>query len=208
MANNVIVGLTGPTGAGKSTACLEMVMHGCAVIDCDVLAHRVLNENKTCQKELTDRFGADIIIADGKDKGKMDRKLLGSRAFASEENTAALNAITHPHIRTAMENEIQKLQESGKEIIILDAPTLIESGTTAMCDKIIVVTAPAEVRKARIMERDNLTEGAADARMSAQKPETFYTEHADFIIDGTLDLCCLAERVHSIVRELKGAHHA
>ena len=208
MANNVIVGLTGPTGAGKSTACLEMVMYGCSVIDCDVLAHRVLNENKACQDELTARFGEDIIITEGKEKGKMDRKLLGSRAFSSKENTAALNAITHPHIRAAMEHEIQKLQESGKQVIILDAPTLIESGTTAMCDKIIVVTAPEAIRKARIMERDQLTEEAADARMAAQKPEAFYTEHADFIIDGTLDLCCLSEAVHEIVHELKGDHHA
>ena len=87
----------------------------------------------------------------------------------------------------------QGIQENGKEIIILDAPTLIQSGTTAMCDEIIVVTAPEELRRARIMERDKLTEAEADARMSAQKEEAFYTQHADHIIDGTQDLCCLAE---------------
>lgn len=179
-------------------------MEGCAVIDCDVLAHRVLEHSELCKAELAKNFGQDILD----EKGKLNRKLLGSRAFRSKEETNLLNSITHPHILKALREEIRKLKDEKKKFIVLDAPTLLESGSGDLCDFIIVVTAPPEVRKARIIGRDSLAEAEADARMSAQHPEAFYTHHADFVIDGTLEQSNLARKLRTILKSIEGGYHA
>ena len=179
-------------------------MEGCAVIDCDVLAHKVLDNSDPCKAALAANFGQDILD----EKGKLDRKLLGNRAFRSQEETALLNKITHPYILEAMREEIRALKGERKQFIVLDAPTLLESGSGDLCDFIVVVTAPQDVRRARIMERDGLTAAAADQRMAVQHPDAFYTHHADFVIDGTLDNANRSRKVRTILRSIAGGYNA
>jgi dephospho-CoA kinase len=197
--NSIIVGLTGQTGAGKSTIAMELATEGCDVIDCDVLSHRVVERSEACKSSLAENFGQDILD----EKGKLNRKLLGSRAFRSTEETKLLNSITHPYILQTLRSEIRQRKEEKKRFIVLDAPTLLESGCGDLCDFIIVVTAPEDVRRDRIMERDHLTTDEAAARMSIQPPEEFYTDYADFVIDGTLEIPSLSRKVRTILKSIE-----
>ena len=204
MVNSVVIGLTGPTGAGKSTVCVELAAEGCSIIDCDVLAHRVLDNSSPCKEALSKAFGQDILD----DKGKIDRKLLGSRAFGTAEHTKLLNGITHPYILAAIKDEIRKRKEEKRQFIVLDAPTLLESGAGDLCDFVIVVTVPEDIRRERIMQRDCMTAEAADQRIAAQPSATFYTDKADYVIDGTQDPANLSRKVRTILKSITGGYDA
>lgn len=176
----MIIGLTGQTGAGKSTVCEFLRENGLFIIDCDKVARSVTEKGSKTLSLLAEAFGKDIILADG----SLNRRELASRAFQNAEKTELLNSITHP----AITDEINKvISEHKNENIILDAPTLIESGANKLCDKIVSVLADADVRKKRIVARDNLTPVEAEKRMSAQKDDAFYKEFSDAVIYNNAD---------------------
>ena len=204
MVSNIILGLTGPTGAGKSSIAVELAAEGCTVVDCDVLAHRVVEKDEECKTALAERFGQDIL----NEKRKLDRKLLGSRAFRNAEETQALNGITHPYILKAVKEELCRLKGAHKRFIVLDAPTLLESGCAEFCDFIMVVTAPRDIRKERICLRDGLTEEEAEKRLSAQPPESYYTDHADYVLDGAGTPSNLNRKVRTILKSIEGGYDA
>ena len=171
----MIIGLTGQTGAGKSTVCEFLREKGLFIVDCDKVARNVTEKGSKTLDLLAEAFGGDIILSDG----TLNRKELASRAFQSAEKTALLNSITHPEIINAINNVIK---EHKNENIILDAPTLIESGAYKLCDKIVSVLADANIRKERIIARDDISYAEAEKRMSAQKDDSFYKEYSDAVI--------------------------
>ena len=177
-----IIGLTGPTGAGKSEAAQALAEHGCIVVDADAAA-RLATAEPGCQQELMQAFGADIR----RDDGTIDRKLLARRAFASPEATERLNAITHPHILERMRIEAQRALAQGARAVVLDAPLLLECRLDRECDAILVVTAPPEVRLRRICARDELSETDGRQRMHIQHADEYYTSHADRVFENNGD---------------------
>ncbi len=176
----MIIGLTGPTGAGKSTACAAMRDSGCAVIDADQVAREVVRSDSPCLEELTKAFGRDILRPDG----MLSRSQLAQKAFSSHEATARLNAVTHPYIMRAVQQQIEALKERGARFIVLDAPLLFESGADKLCDVVVAVTAPLELRLKRIMQRDGISREAAEKRIGAQREEDYYTLRARYVLDG------------------------
>ncbi len=164
-----IIGLTGPTGAGKSS------LHGVAkelgfrVIDCDKVAREVADSG-ILVAALQKQFGGDVV-----ENGALNRKLLAARAFSSPENTEALNRIMLPAIADKIKSELQ-----GK--VLLDAPTLFESGLHRLCDSTVCVLSSEENRKKRIIERDGLDEKAASIRLSAAKSDEFFRSRADYTL--------------------------
>lgn len=173
-----IIGLTGLTGAGKSTVAQKLMAYGCYHIDADKVAREVINNNEIVKNRLKERFGDDVINADG----TTNRPLLASRAFASEENTNALNDITHPAVTEEIQSIIKDMKEVGYRGVIIDAIALFESGEDKLCDFTVAVVAPKEIRLERIMKRDNITEEKALERINAQKDESFFTKRADFVL--------------------------
>ena len=173
-----IIGLTGLTGAGKSTVAQKLMAYGCYHIDADKVAREVINNNENVKNKLKERFGDDIINADG----TTNRPLLASRAFADEESTNALNEITHPAVIEEIKSIIKDMEEVGYRGIIIDAIALFESGLDSLCDFNVTVIAPKEIRLERIMKRDNITEEKALERINAQKDESFFTSRADFVL--------------------------
>lgn len=173
-----IIGLTGLTGAGKSTVAKKLIAYGCYHIDADRVARDVINNNENVKNKLRERFGEDVVNADG----TTNRPILASRAFASKESTNALNEITHPAVTEEIQSIIKDMEEVGYRGVIIDAIALFESGEDKLCDFTVAVVAPMDIRLERIMKRDGITEEKALERINAQKDEKFFTEKADFVL--------------------------
>ena len=178
MRHGTVVGLTGQTGAGKSTVAEILERFSFKVIDADQIAHLVTEKGSPILKDLQAAFGEDILEEDG----RLNRPLLAERAFASPEETQKLNEITHPAIGHLMQKKIRGAFFDGYEAVILDASQLFEAHLDDICHLVISVTAPEDLRRARIMERDGLTEAQANQRMNAQLPESYFLEHSDVVI--------------------------
>lgn len=174
-----IVGLTGPTGSGKSTFSLIAENKGFFVIDCDKVSREVTEQGSEVLKKLSALFGEDII----KDSC-LDRKLLAARAFKDEKSKQLLEDTIFPYILNGVMEEIENCKNDK---ILLDAPTLFESGIDEICGTVVAVLSPAEIRKKRIIERDDLTALQAEVRMSAGKKDQFYIDRADYIINNNSD---------------------
>ena len=184
----MIVGVTGGTGAGKSTVSEFFANWGGFVIDADVVGHETIRDAKVIQK-LADTFGADILDAEG----QIIRRELGQRAFASFEQRDKLNAIVWPPLRALLAQKIQRaLDEDQNRPVVVDAALLVERGNPKeLVDVLVVVTAPDEIRMRRTMNRLGITEAQAKDRMAAQLPQAEKVRVADFVIqnDTTPDVC-------------------
>lgn len=173
-----IIGLTGQTGAGKSTVAKILEENGLFIINADSVAREVVEKGEPTLTKLANSFGDDILNSDG----TLNRKLLASRAFSSRENTYLLNSITHPAITERIRLKISQAFENGEKAVIIDAPQLFESGENEMCDIIVTVAAPLEIRLHRIMNRDGVTEDEAELRINAQLSEEYYINNSDIVI--------------------------
>lgn len=164
------VGLTGPTGAGKSYVCEIFRQKGFKIIDCDKIAHELTAKNAPILTELASEFGEDVVK-----NGELDRKLLASRAFDTKEHTKKLNSILHPAIA-------EKCKEEAQGLTVLDASQLFEANMQNDCYKVIGVLADENVRIKRIIARDNIIEQQAKLRMSAQFDNDYFIDNCDYII--------------------------
>ena len=171
--------MTGKTGAGKSTAAALLREKGWYVIDGDVLARQVTQKGSPVLQTLASVFGADILLPDG----SLDRKALVRKVNTRSDGKQQLDSITHPAIDALLRAEVQKAQNAGFTRCVFDAAALLESPSKALCEKIIVVTAPEQIRLQRIRSRDGLSEEDARARMRMQKEDDYYLSQADIIIE-------------------------
>ena len=171
-------GLTGKSGSGKTTASKLLEKKGFYVVDGDILARKTTEKGSPVLKKLADCFGEDILLPDG----SLDRRKTAERAFSTPENTQKLNEITHGEIDRLFSLEIEKAKKAEYENCLFDAAALLESPSKERCDKIIVVTAPLEIRLQRILARDSITEQEALRRINAQKDDEYYHSHADILI--------------------------
>lgn len=173
-----VVGLTGPTGSGKGEVSRLWQGYHFAVIDADAVARVIVEPGQPALAALVEEFTDDILNEDG----SLNRRQLAKRAFATPQDTEKLNAITHPHILDHIHRLLMRCEQRQEQVAVIDAPLLFESGLDRVCDAIVAVVAPAEVRQERIRARDGLTEEQARARMAAQPSEDFYTARADVVL--------------------------
>lgn len=174
----VIYGLTGQTGAGKTTVAELLKEKGYLVIDCDITARKVVEKGSPVLDELKAVFGDDII----NENGELIRSALAEKAFANEESRQKLNAITHPAITKLTVKEIAENFTSEHKGVIVDAAAIFDSELVRYCTKMIVVTAPEAERLRRIVLRDGIDEEAAMLRIKAQPDEKYYKERADILV--------------------------
>ena len=179
----LVAGLTGKTGAGKSTVASYLKSKGCFIIDGDIVAREIVMPLSPCLKELAEAFGEDILLADG----SLDRKALAQKAFSSPQGVAMLNNITHPHIKRRFEELLTEAEAQGFSVAIIDAAALLESDCKALCEKIIVVHADEKIRLERILTRDGITREQALTRINGQQDDNYYLRQADIIIYNNSD---------------------
>ena len=168
----IIIGLTGPTGAGKSSLTPVAEKLGYKVIDCDKTARQAVEKGTKGLKALKIAFGEEILLEDG----SLNRKALAQKAFSTIQKTELLNKTLLPFISELV------FKECEGDKVLLDAPTLFESGLNEKCTATVGVLADRETRIERIINRDNLSEAEALIRINAGKTNDFYKQNADFII--------------------------
>lgn len=173
------IGITGPTGAGKTTALQALTQLGSCVIDADQVYHDLLAHNTAMKEALVAQFGTGIVGGDG----PIDRKALGNIVFADPDALARLNAITHQFVQQEIDAQIIRAQATGCPAAAIDAIALIESGMGAACDVVVGILAPKEVRIVRIMAREGISEEYARKRVEAQQPDNFYRTHCTHILE-------------------------
>ena len=188
-----IIGLTGPTGAGKSNLTETAQNLGFKVIDCDQVARKAVEKESEGLKALVKVFGTDILL----ENGELNRKALARKAFATMEQTETLNKTLFPFITELVEKEFDS------DLILLDAPTLIESGLNKKCDKVIGIWADPEIRLKRICERDGLSLEDAKIRLNAGKDESFYKENTDILIYNNGEIPEFRKEISEILTEIK-----
>lgn len=193
-----IIGLTGQSGAGKSTVAKFLENSGFAVINADMLVKKTYESDSPCLKTIALVFGEDIITSNG----TPDRRLLAQRAFETKEKTAMLSSIVHPFVTALFLAEVKNAVQSGTYTIVYDAPQLFESNADIFCDEIIAVVADKAVRLDRICKRDNISEKFALMRMNAQLSEEFFRENCGMIIENNADLDVLNNQLDNLINKL------
>ena len=164
-----IIGITGPTGAGKTTALNELEKLGGCILDADAVYHELLANNQALRRELTERFGP---MED--DQGNFDRKKLGSVVFNDPAALADLNTIAHRYVVAEIGKRLEEAERSGCAAAAVDAIALFESGLDRLCQATLAITAPPDIRVKRIMAREGISEDYARARVAAQKADDYY----------------------------------
>lgn len=192
MKHYKLIGLTGQSGAGKSTVAEVFAKLGAYVINADKIVAELYNAGSPCLKGVAAEFGQDVLGADG----RLDRKLLAQRAFASRERTDALNRLVHPFVTA----RLFELLRGAEGIVVFDAPQLFEANADVICDAVVAVTADKDIRVNRIIKRDSLSEEQAMLRVNAQYGEEYFRARADYIIENNFDeesLRTQAEKVYN-----------
>ena len=174
-----VIGITGPTGAGKTTALNALVSLGGYIIDADEVYHDLTLRSPALREDLVSRFGP---VYEG---NVLDRKRLGTIVFQDPAALEDLNGIIRVHMGPEIEHHVAQAMREGREVVGLDAIALVESGLKARCHCTVAVVAPEALRIRRIMAREGIPEEYARLRVRAQKSGEWFREHCDYAIENT-----------------------
>ncbi|WP_018750431.1 dephospho-CoA kinase [Paenibacillus sanguinis] len=179
------IGLTGGIATGKSTVSRMLAQRGAVIIDADIIAREIMEPGHPVLAAVAERFGQAILHSDG----SLNRKKLGEIIFSQPEERKALEGLTHPAIRIEMKRRISEWEAvDPSKLVVADIPLLYESGLESLYEEIMVVYAPREVQKSRLMSRDGLTEKEAEQRLNAQMDIELKKERAHILIDNSQGL--------------------
>ena len=186
-----IIGLTGGIGSGKSTVAQFLAELGAIIVDADIVGHEVLKYDNEVQLRVVHAFGREIIGADD----EIDRRKLGEIVFGDPEARTKLNRIIHPRMYDMVKTRLEEYRQQAADVVILDAPVLIEAGWSSLVDEVWVTTAPEATILSRLKERAEMSEQESRARIRSQLSSEDRIKHADAVIDTDCSLADLKTRV-------------
>lgn len=191
-----VIGITGPTGAGKSLFCSYLEELGCLHLDCDKIYHSLVNSPSECTRALESEFGPSVI----KPNGSLDRVALGAIVFTpgADALRERLNEITHAFVLAEVRRAVKS---SEKTCAVIDAPLLFEADFDKECDFTVALLASPELRLSRLTLRDDRTAEALRARMAAAPADEFYSSRADYTVINDGDAEKLRIEAEKILRE-------
>ena len=171
----MILGITGGTGCGKTTLLKTIEEKGGLVLDCDAIYHQLLATDQKLLDAIETRFPGTV------ENGRLQRKKLGAIVFSDENALEDLNKITHGAIKA----QVLRRLASKPALAAIDAIALFEAGLAELCDVTVAVTAPAELRIRRLMQRDSISEEYARSRIAAQHQEDWFRQRCHFVLDNS-----------------------
>ena len=195
LPNIMIIGLTGQSGAGKSTVCKVFADNGFDIVNCDDIARKTA-ANRQFLDEISRRFSEDLLNPDG----TLNRAATAKLIFTDEEKRGRYQRIIFPYIINAVMNGIK----SAKGNVLLDAPTLFEAKLDMVCDKIVSVTADTDKCAERIIKRDGITPEQARERLSSQHGAEFFKERSDHNIENNGTQRQLIENSAEVIDKMRG----
>jgi len=193
-----VIGITGPSGAGKSLLTDYISKRGIPCIDADEVYHGMLRTPTRCVEALRKTFGDGIVAPDG----SVDRAALGAIVFNSPERLELLNATVLPYVLYDIRLMIAAIAKNGYRTVVVDAPTLIESGFNRECNTVISVLAPKELRIERIQARDSISRERAELRVSAQREDEFYRSNSHYVLENANDEEGFKHDIDALLSEL------
>jgi dephospho-CoA kinase len=194
-----LVGLTGGIASGKSTFAAVLRARGVPVIDADALARAAVAPGSPALAEIARAFGPELVGPDG----ALDRKRMAALVFSDPGARRRLEAITHPAVRRAMADETAQLAREGHLLAFYDTPLLYEVGLEATVECVVVVWAPPDVQRARLVARDALAPEEADARLAAQLPIDEKARRADFVVENVGPAAELDQKADRLLADLR-----
>ena len=190
-----VVGVTGGTGSGKTTALRELEKRGALVIDCDAVYHELLEQSAELIGEIAAAFPGAV------EDGSVRRKKLGEIVFRDEAALAMLNRITHRHVTTEVRRRLREHAMRGGSLAAVDAIELLASPLAACCDFTIGVIAEEEIRARRIMARDGISRDYALLRIRAQRPDSYFREHCSVILENNGEEASFISNINKLLEE-------
>jgi len=192
-----VLGIVGGIGSGKSAVAAEFVRRGGFLIDADVLGHEALKQ-ADIKQEIVASWGREVL----NDQGEINRRALGKIVFADADQRKKLEALVFPWIERRIHEEIGRAQvDAGVQWIVLDAAIMIETGWSRVCDKIVFVDTPLEVRRQRSQRSRGWTEQEFRMREQAQLAVEGKRSQSDAVIDNSGSLDDLSKQVDRLLIE-------
>ena len=185
------IGLTGGIASGKSTVVTQLRDLGAATIDADILGHQTYEPGTDTFRQVVDVFGDDIVA----DDGSIDRSKLGPKVFGHPDGMKRLTDIVWPGIRALAEAELERLEQAGTEVAVLEAAVMIEAGWQDLVDEVWVVAVSRDTARERLMARNNFSADEADKRIDSQISNDERLKHADLLISNDCSMEVAAQRV-------------
>ncbi len=195
----LVLGLTGGIATGKSTADKFFEEKNIPIVDCDEIAHNIMNVNKPAWKDIKEIFGEKYLNEDQ----TINRKKLGKLVFNDPTKMKILNEITHPRIFQEMESQIAQYKSEGYSLIIVDAPVLFESHSEKYYDKTLVISLPQDLQIKRLMARNNLTKEEALSRINSQMSLKEKEARATYVIENTGSVEDLYKKLNELLTKIK-----
>lgn len=190
----IVIGVAGGIASGKTTVAQLFRELGASILNADKIGHELLQTDRL-RERIRSAFGDGVFTREG----DVNRQELGRFIFSDDDARNTLNRLVRPAIRAEIRRQIGVMREKGQEeVIVVDAPLLLDTGPTDLADCVVLVTAPTSIRKERIIRRNNLSEREAEQRIAAQVSDTKQAKWADYVLENTGTRNELVEKAKTI----------